>query len=84
MGYTKQTWQNLPNKTTPLSAARLNHMEDGIFAAAQDAGTAISGLTNKVDTVPGKGLSSNDFTDAYKTKLDGLNAVTINGTQIEF
>ena len=84
MAYTKQTWANLPSKTTPLSAARLNHMEDGIYTADQNAGTAISGLTNKVDSVPGNGLSTNDFTNAYKTKLDGLYAVTINGTQIEF
>lgn len=26
----------------------------------------------KVDKVEGKGLSSNDFTNAYKTKLDGI------------
>lgn len=38
----------------------------------------------KVDKVEGKELSSNDFTDAYKTKLDGIAAqdtkVTINNT----
>ncbi|WP_223120783.1 head fiber protein, partial [Salmonella sp. S127_66822] len=28
----------------------------------------------KVDKVEGKELSSNDFTDAYKTKLDGIAA----------
>lgn len=28
----------------------------------------------KVDKVEGKGLSSNDFTNAYKTKLDGIAA----------
>mgnify|MGYP001009556039 CR=1 FL=1 len=31
-----------------------------------------SDLTNKVDKVSGKGLSANDFTSAYKTKLDNL------------
>lgn len=31
MAYSKQTWQNLPNRTTPISADRLNHMEDGIY-----------------------------------------------------
>lgn len=30
-------------------------------------------LFNKVDKIPGKGLSSCDFTEQYKTKLDGLN-----------
>ena len=31
-------------------------------------------LGNKVDKVSGKGLSTNDFTAAYKTKLDGIAA----------
>ena len=31
-------------------------------------------LSNKVDKVSGKGLSTNDFTTAYKTKLDGIAA----------
>ena len=29
-------------------------------------------LADKVDKVDGKGLSTNDFTTAYKTKLDGI------------
>lgn len=29
-------------------------------------------LDEKVDAVTGKGLSENDFTDTYKTKLDGI------------
>lgn len=33
MAYTKQTWANLVAGGTPLSAARLSHMEDGIEAA---------------------------------------------------
>lgn len=32
----------------------------------------ISTLKTKVDAVEGKGLSTNDFTNAYKTKLDGI------------
>lgn len=32
--------------------------------------------SGKVDKVEGKELSSNDFTDAYKTKLDGIEAET--------
>lgn len=30
MAYTKTTWQNLPNTTTPITAANLNNIEDGI------------------------------------------------------
>ena len=36
-------------------------------------GTLQTNLNNKVDKVQGKGLSTNDFTNTYKTKLDGLN-----------
>lgn len=48
-------------------------------------------LGNKVDKVTGKGLSTNDFTDALKTKLDGIEAgaekniietVKVNGTAL--
>jgi len=37
-------------------------------------GGAYTELEKKVDKETGKGLSSNDFTDAYKTKLDGIAA----------
>lgn len=41
MAYTKQTWTDKPATTTPISAARLGHMEDGIEAAAATADAAI-------------------------------------------
>lgn len=74
MAYEKQTWTNLPSKTTPINADRLNHMEQGIYDNDQ----------NKVDKVTGKGLSTNDFDNTYKSKVDGLYAPIITGTQIEF
>lgn len=79
MAYTKQTWENLPSQTTPINADRLTHIEDGIFdaaatadTAASSASSAISGLADKVEKVEGKGLSTNDFTDTLKTKLDNI------------
>lgn len=33
MAYTQQTWADSPATTSPLDAARLNHMESGIFEA---------------------------------------------------
>lgn len=33
-------------------------------------------LNNKVDKVSGKGLSTNDFTNTYKTKLDDMSLIT--------
>lgn len=70
-------------------------------ASATEVSTAIAGkadktyvdeeLGNKVDKVTGKGLSTNDFTDALKTKLDGIETgaekniietVKVNGTTL--
>lgn len=31
MGYTKQTWNDNASGGTPITAARLNHIEDGIY-----------------------------------------------------
>ena len=42
----------------------------------------IAQLNNKVDKVTGKGLSTNDFTAAYKTKLDGI-ATNANNTVVD-
>ena len=72
-------------KTLTLSDGTYNNtlpMEDS---------TARAGLQNKVDKVTGKGLSTNDYTDAEKTKLAGIatgatanigtvTAVKVNGT----
>lgn len=40
-------------------------------------------LSGKVDVVNGKGLSTNDFTDAYKAKLDNLTEETITQADID-
>lgn len=32
MSYVKQTWQNLPSTSTPITAERLTHIEDGVKA----------------------------------------------------
>ena len=45
MAYSKQTWINLPNQTTPISADRLNHMEDGIYNNDAAIGTITSTQT---------------------------------------
>lgn len=37
-------------------------------------------VTDKVDKVTGKGLSTNDFTNAYKTKVDNIHALESNIT----
>ena len=36
--YEKQLWKDYPDTTTPITADRLNHMEDGISEAAKNGG----------------------------------------------
>lgn len=44
MVYVKQTWQNLPNQTTPISAARLSHLETQYDEAVQYTDAAVSSI----------------------------------------
>lgn len=44
MAYVKQTWENLPSKTTPLTAARLSHLETQYDEAKDYVDSAIAGL----------------------------------------
>lgn len=45
------------------------------YSTTEQMNAAIAEATkNKVDAVEGKGLSTNDFTDALKTKLEGMNS----------
>lgn len=59
--YVNSKWELLGSQTVDLSG----------YVTTDELTTALS---NKVDKVPDKGLSTNDFTAAYKTKLDGIAA----------
>lgn len=48
------------------------HISDAVKHITSDERTKWNTVSNKVDKISGKELSTNDFTDAYKTKLDGL------------
>jgi hypothetical protein len=76
---------DLTNDSGFITAAEVPTVNDatasikGILKLTNDlGGTAdlptVPALTNKVDKVTGKGLSTNDFTDTLKTKLDGIAA----------
>ena len=49
MSYTEQTWVNGPGGGTPLSATRLNHLEDGVEGVATKADTALQAASNLSD-----------------------------------
>lgn len=62
-------------KINGVTLAGNKSLDDIGAADASEVDTLLSG---KVDKVTGKGLSTNDFTDAYKTELDGLDTA-LNG-----
>ena len=68
MKYTSEfTAAEIDSKLKEISAIKRNLSEvEEYLTALQTA------LENKVEKVEGKELSSNDFTDEYKTKVDGL------------
>lgn len=84
---TASKWVN-----TGLTAADISYDNTTSGLVATKVGAAIDELASeKVDKVTGKGLSENDFTDALKDKLDGVEAaaqvntieeVQVNGTAL--
>ena len=66
MAYTKQTWQYESSGGTPISADRLNVMEQGIFDAAEDADAAVAAsndAVNKANTaLPKASIQSGNVT----------------------
>ena len=65
-----------------LIKAKLVDLFSGKLDKGRYAGTADdlnNAIGNKVDKVPGKILSSNDFTNELRTKLEGLQNVDISG-----
>ena len=72
--YTKTETDGLLNeKQDDLTQTQLNAVNSGITATKVSTydGYATA-INNKVDKVTGKGLSTNDFTTAEKTKLAGI------------
>lgn len=57
--------ENTSNKVTSITASSTDTQYPSAKAVYDE-------LNNKVDKVSGKGLSTNDFTNADKTKLDGI------------
>ena len=86
---------HLSNKDNPHSVTK-SQVGLGSVVNTGDSATPVSGgttkfttggayteLNKKVDKVDGKGLSSNDFTDTYKNKLDKIDTtVTTNSSNL--
>ena len=59
--------------SAPEALNTLNELANALGDDPNFATTITNEIGKKVDKVEGKDLSTNDFTDAYKQKLDGLN-----------
>lgn len=79
------------NKNYTLTGSQIEDLAGRVNDAQENALDALEGLSNKVDKETGKGLSTNDFTNSDKTKLDSVEAnaqentiesVSVNGTEI--
>lgn len=81
MSYTKQTWADAPTGGTPITAARLNYMENGIADAATGTG---GGGTDAFDvtTYGATGDGTTNDTAAVQTALDA--ADTAGGGVVHF
>jgi len=69
MTYSKQTWADGPSGGTPLSAARLNHIEDGI-AAGPTSDPAITGILYDGNGNP-TSITTDGVTTTYTWNSDG-------------
>lgn len=50
----------------------VTHVSDMVRHITSDERTLWNTVSNKVDKITGKGLSTNDFDNTYKTKVDGI------------
>lgn len=67
MAYTKvhEEWENYPDSSTPVDAAAMEHIEQGIADAADDADAANSALSNL-------GISDVSGLQAELTRIENL------------
>lgn len=76
VAYVKQAWKNKPDTSTPLSAARLTHVEEGVKAnsdaIAKIAAAVINQQANDANKIPSSALmySVNEKVDSAISDLD--------------
>ena len=80
MAYTKQTWQDLPNTTTPITAEKLNHIEDVIYeVSTTTATTSSAGLMSALDKTRVNTWATSIFTTLWSGDL-AATALNTNAT----
>ena len=77
MAYTKQTWTNGDAGGTPLSAARLSYMEDGIEDASDRLDTAEANITTNTGDIS----SLDGRTTVVESDISELQSAVLNFNQ---
>ena len=60
MAYIKQNWKNFPDETTPITAERMNHIEDGIYNTLNEIINIIKQRTSPIRTKKALGILYSD------------------------
>lgn len=68
MAYQKQTWVDYPDTSSPLTAERLNHMEDGIEEAWNHGGGGGAEVVNDYSESQEKAYSCNYINNNFESK----------------
>lgn len=81
MAYQKQNWKNLPDQSTPITADRLNHMEDGIEDAYNFGGETFNEYSeSKTGSYSCEYINKNlNNSDSYSTSETKTNQIWIDG-----
>ncbi|AXQ61664.1 hypothetical protein SEA_NIMBO_23 [Mycobacterium phage Nimbo] len=77
MAYSKQSWENVPSTNTPLSADRLNHIEDGIEGAHE-------GLDDKADLAHDHVLADVTDVTASASEVNVLDGITASTAELNY
>ena len=72
--YTRVGWQDAPSTETPIDAANLNHMDNGILAISEELDTELSLMRDQVKTA--ETAAQNAQTAAQNAQTAAQNAET--------
>ena len=74
--YSRQTWKNSPDTTTPINANRLNHIEEGIQGNSDSLQDVLDSVSDDITNDPNKIASSAALYSLNENKVDKVDAMT--------
>jgi len=80
MAYTKKVWKDAPDTSTPINAANLNHMEDGIAEADVNAQNALDRLDDVDDEITQINSDLTELRLAIKTRTQTYSITSTSQT----